>query len=140
MKKIDRNKTTQRNRIGKVLTLLLPPLLLIMILLGKEAIIRFAFSLPPCPFKAIYNFYCPSCGNTRSVSALLHGDLLTSLRYNIIPVLLLLFGLLAYIEIIAYRFGRSIKILPRNSRYYVVGAILLGVYLVIRNFIPYLTP
>ena len=35
---------------------------------------------PPCMFHALTGFSCPGCGSTRAVSALLRGDLLTSLK------------------------------------------------------------
>lgn len=33
-----------------------------------------------------YGFYCPGCGGTRAVKALLHGNILESLRYHPIVV------------------------------------------------------
>lgn len=33
-----------------------------------------------------YGFYCPGCGGTRAVKALLHGQVLESLRYHPIVV------------------------------------------------------
>ena len=36
----------------------------------------------PCPFHAITGLYCPGCGGTRAVIALLHGRLLSSFLYH----------------------------------------------------------
>ncbi|MBE5966079.1 MAG: DUF2752 domain-containing protein [Lachnospiraceae bacterium] len=121
------------------ITLLLP-LAGIFIFTHRDWLLNLAYRLPPCPFYSIYHVYCPSCGNTRSVSALFQGKLLTSLRYNIIPILLLLFCLCGYLEAAAYSFGKPINILPRNYRFYLIGGLLIAAYLVFRNFIPYLTP
>lgn len=36
----------------------------------------------PCPISAVVGIYCPGCGGTRAVTALLHGRLLASLWYH----------------------------------------------------------
>ena len=41
-------------------------------------------SLIPCPFYTITGIYCPGCGNGRALYALLHFDILTCLRNNIL--------------------------------------------------------
>lgn len=38
--------------------------------------------IPECVFHAATGYYCPGCGGTRAVIALLHGDLLTSWYYH----------------------------------------------------------
>lgn len=130
----------KKQGLGFKLIIILIPILILLTFLLRDWLIHLAYRLPVCLFQARYDIYCPSCGNTRSVSALLHGKLLTSLRYNIIPVLLLIFSLGAYIELIAYSFGKRIRILPRKPIFYQISGILLAVYLIVRNFIPYLTP
>ncbi len=40
--------------------------------------------LPPCTFYEATHLYCPGCGNTRALRALVHGDILLSLRCNIL--------------------------------------------------------
>lgn len=42
----------------------------------------FHFMMPPCPFHFITGFYCPGCGGTRAVRALLRGDLVRALYYH----------------------------------------------------------
>jgi uncharacterized protein DUF2752 len=41
-----------------------------------------------CPFNSMTGYLCPGCGSTRATHYLLHGQLLMSLRYN--PLLILL--------------------------------------------------
>lgn len=36
----------------------------------------------PCPFSALLGIYCPGCGGTRAVAALLQGRLLLSFWYH----------------------------------------------------------
>ena len=125
--------------ISKIATILLPVAAIILYLI-KDSILALVPFLPSCYFNSLFHLYCPSCGNTRSVTALLQGDLLKSLRFNIVPILMFLLLLLAYIEIAAYSFGKKIKVVPRKLSFYLVLIALLVFYWVIRNFIPYLTP
>lgn len=51
--------------------------------------------LPPCPVHAYTGVFCPGCGATRAMHALVHGDLLHALAMNplftlALPLLLLL--------------------------------------------------
>lgn len=41
-----------------------------------------AAGMPPCPFRVLTGLYCPGCGSTRCLSALLHGDLATAMAMN----------------------------------------------------------
>jgi len=36
----------------------------------------------PCPIHAVTGFYCPGCGSTRAVKAVLHGDLSLAFHDN----------------------------------------------------------
>jgi len=44
---------------------------------------------PRCPFFALTNHYCPGCGATRAVAALLHGHVAAALHFNAAITLLL---------------------------------------------------
>lgn len=49
--------------------------------------------LPPCPFHALTGLYCPGCGSTRALHALLGGDIGQAMAMN--PLLVLLLPVLA---------------------------------------------
>ena len=38
--------------------------------------------IPPCRFRRMTGFYCPGCGGTRAVRALLQGRVITSFFYH----------------------------------------------------------
>jgi hypothetical protein len=44
--------------------------------------------VPPCPFLTVTGHWCPLCGGTRCVEAILHGDLAAAAGYNILVLLL----------------------------------------------------
>lgn len=129
-----KNKT--RNQL---LTLLLPVAGLILFLM-KDALLAIVPYFPACLLYSRLHLLCPACGNTRSTTALLHGELMTSLHYNIVPPLLLFLAAIAYIEFASYSFGRHIRLLPRRLSFYLVLISLLIVYFVARNLYPPLAP
>ena len=65
---------------------------------------------PVCPLFALTGLACPGCGMTRGLHALLHGDVLTALDYNLIlPGILFFFGyLFVSLILIAVR-GRGLN-------------------------------
>lgn len=44
------------------------------------------FEMPPCVLSTYLQIYCPGCGGTRAVEALLHGRILESIWYH--PIVL----------------------------------------------------
>jgi hypothetical protein len=55
---------------------------------------------PPCPFQALTGYFCPGCGTTRALHALVHGHLGEALGLNPLMVLMLPFlgySLLSYV-------------------------------------------
>lgn len=129
-----------KNKTGyKIITLLIPFLCLV-IYFGRNILLSLVANFPPCILLSTFHLYCPACGNTRSVAALLHLDILSAFHYNIVPPILLLLSLAAYFELATFSFGRQIKILPRKLRVYLIGIGLIYLYLILRNFIPQLAP
>jgi hypothetical protein len=94
--------------------------------------------LPPCLFYQVTGFACPGCGNTRSVLALLRGDILASLRYNIFPVMSGVILLLFYAELWCWLLRHPVRLVPRKNWFlFTLLGIFLG-YVALRNFIPFL--
>lgn len=123
----------------KIFTILIPVTLLILYLL-KDGFFSLLSHLPPCFLYSNFHLYCPACGNTRSISALLQGNLITALSYNIVPFIVLLIAFAGYIELASYSFGTHKRILPRKLSVYIILIIIVFLYLLLRNLIPFLSP
>ena len=131
---------TNKKFVPKLLSILLPITALILILFRESFLALVLPYFPSCYFYSLFHVYCPSCGNTRSVISLLHGDVLSSLRFNIVPLILFLLILLSYIELATYSFGKQVRLLPRKLSFYLILIACLILYWIFRNFVPYLTP
>ncbi|PJK11573.1 hypothetical protein CO614_04165 [Lysobacteraceae bacterium NML120232] len=55
--------------------------------------------LPGCPFSLLTGIYCPGCGSTRCLHALVHGDIPTALTMN--PLLVISLPVLALMTLSA---------------------------------------
>lgn len=122
----------------------LPPVALVLGSLCYEpllAVERFAADyIFYCPLYDLTGLYCPGCGGTRSLTALLHGDILLALHENPSVPALLVVGVLFYIERIAGLFGKKIRLFPRNLLFWGICFGLIVVWDIFRNFMPALMP
>jgi hypothetical protein len=130
------NKTLKCYKAATVLI----PVAVVFLYNIRNFFIQLTEALPPCPVYTNFHLYCPACGNTRCVKALFRGDLLMALHYNISPVIVGIFAVLAYAELAAFSFGKPIRILPRKLSFYLILITLLMLYVILRNFIPPLAP
>jgi len=88
--------------------------------------------LPPCPSLWLTGLFCPGCGTTRALHALLHGDLPGALAMNPLMVLSL--------PAVAVLLAQALDVLPKpleplarrlaNAR---AWAVVVIVYAVLRN-------
>jgi len=96
-------------------------------------------NFPECTIYRVTNFYCPACGNTRSVISLTNGNIARSLRYNITPFIIITFAMAFYIELVAAAFWKHIKIVPRSRTFLLTVISLVLLYYAARNIIPALS-
>ena len=123
----------------RILVVLLPIISAILLYFVAVFVAK-NITLPQCLTYKYFEIYCPGCGMTRSVIALLHGDIFLSLRDNALIIfgILLLFAL--YLELVFKVFGKRLRF-PIHSNKFIIGIlIMMGVYSVLRNFVPFLAP
>ena len=73
---------------------------------------------PACPLYSSTGIYCPGCGLTRGLHALLHGDVVGALDFNLLlPIYVLVaFYLIASLVMTVYR-GRGLKLKVFDSKW-----------------------
>lgn len=120
----------------KAFYIILPFFCLAGALTVKANLSFFLRLLPQCPFNTVTGLYCPGCGITRSITALLQGDPLAALRYNAAPFVLGLLLVFLYIEWGTDLFGTHRRLLPQQPVFWVVLGGVFGIYWVLRNFFP----
>ena len=77
----------------------------------------------PCPIKTITGLYCPGCGITRAIFALLDGQLYQAYRYN--SILFIDIPIVLFLEIFEKLFGKN------NKKIKCISNIILNILLVI---------
>ena len=86
----------------------------------------------PCIFRSVTGLYCPGCGGTRAVSALLHGHLITSfVCHPLVPITAATSGWFLISQTIERISRRRIQIGMKYRDFYIWAA--LGI--VIANFL-----
>jgi len=99
--------------------------------LFPEMFARFRF---PCMFHEITGLYCPGCGGTRAVKALLGGHVVNSFLYN--PVVI--YSVVMYIWFMGSQFlerltGGKVKGLKYRHLYLWLALVIVVVNCLIRN-------
>lgn len=124
----------------KIAVAVTAPTAFLLIYLFKEQIFELTKFYGTCTLNMLTGIHCPGCGGTRSVKALLNGDILLAMRNNIVVPFGVLAGLCFYAEIVADIFGKKVKLLPRKPWIWwtVLGAFMI--YFIARNFIPQIAP
>lgn len=93
--------------------------------------------LPPCAFHLLTGFYCPGCGGTRAVTALLQGKVIQSLYYH---------PLVVYTAVIGgwFMISHSIELLSKKkwcigmhyrNIYLWIALAIIGIHCVVKNVV-----
>lgn len=129
--------------IGKYAVIWVPPTLLLAAFLFRTKIFDLAVTIGRymfCPMYAFTGILCPGCGGTRATLALLHGDLLLSLRCNPSVICIVAFLLLFYAEKVCKALGKPKKLFPRSLGFWIGAVALLLIWSAARNCLPVLQP
>ena len=127
-------------RWQKVLVIVAPFAVFAICALIAWFVLRYV-TLWPCPSYTLLHIYCPGCGSTRAVGALMHGDVLLSLRQNPAIVVMLLLAALYYLEFALKVWGVRFRIPPLHNWKFIAALLVLWVaYAVVRNFVPAVAP
>lgn len=90
---------------------------------------------PKCPFHALTGLLCPGCGSQRAVSALLHLDIPSALRFNVLLVAALpMIGYSAYASVVNNFSSRKVSQRLFYSVWFIrVIAVVVVVFWILRN-------
>lgn len=89
---------------------------------------------PQCPVFRYLHIYCPGCGATRALAALLHGKFVDALHYNVFVVFLLPPVLYVLLKTYVRTLRGESFVWPEISPAAVNGTLLAGfVFLILRN-------
>lgn len=123
---------------SKTFLILLPFITIPLAYLAKSLYVSYIIPLSqPCLFNKLTGYYCPGCGNTRAVLAIMSGKILKSIGYNPLPTLLLCIAVVHYIWTLR---GKKP---PLSGAFVLITMSIMLIYYILRNFIPispYLPP
>lgn len=129
----------KKERILKVIFFLI---IGILIITGYYFINKYLHLYIPCMINKITHLYCPGCGTTRMLFALLKGHIYEAFMYNQFVFILLPFILLYILyKIYCYIEDKKAIILKKIPNWcYIILLIVTISWGIIRNFIDYLQP
>lgn len=123
----------------KGLLIALPFLFLALYIFLKINLNDIVNSMPKCFIYSNFGIYCPACGNTRCIAAILNFDFISAIKRNPFTFGIILISALFYVERFSLNFfGKKIRLFPRNHCFWTTTGILLGVFLILRMFFEFL--
>ena len=97
----------------------------------------------PCIFRKITHLYCPGCGITRMLAAILTGDFYQALRYNPLICILLPLAIVYLVDyLINQARGRKSLLVRTPNWVWILMIVALVIYGIMRNlsWFEYLAP
>lgn len=90
----------------------------------------------PCIFHEVTGLYCPGCGGTRAVKALLKGEVFISFLYHPIVLYCVMAALLLAASYLIYRKNKNPKFrLYFDNKYVYIGVGILAVNFLVKNYL-----
>lgn len=97
----------------------------------------------PCIFRKITHLYCPGCGITRMLAAILTGDFYQALRYNPLICILLPLVIVYLVDYLINQARGQKSLLVRTPNWvWILMIVVLVIYGIMRNlsWFKYLAP
>jgi len=97
----------------------------------------------PCIFRKITHLYCPGCGITRMLAAILTGDFYQALRYNPLICILLPLAIVYLVDYLINQARGQKSLLVRTPNWvWILMIVVLVIYGIMRNLLwfEYLAP
>jgi hypothetical protein len=89
----------------------------------------------PCVFQELTGLYCPGCGGTRAVKALLKGDVITSILYHPLILYVVFVSVLFIFSYLIYAKTKNPKFrLHFDNKYAYIGIGIIVINFVIKNY------
>lgn len=113
---------------------------ILFVIIGVIIIHKTEFSMtgivPKCVFYSKTGYYCFGCGGTRSVEALLHGDIWKSICYHPFPVYAMaIFMVFMMSYTVSVLSKKRIKHIKLRSFYFYIAIILVILNCLIKNYL-----
>ena len=90
----------------------------------------------PCLFQELTGLYCPGCGGTRAVKALLKGDVITSFLYHPLIIYVILVAAIFAFSYILYAKTKNPKFrLHFDNKYAYIGIGIIVINFVVKNYL-----
>ena len=125
----------------KIAVVVLPFAAVTISLLIMKLYLSFISVIPIiCIFHLFTGYYCPGCGGSRCVRAILNGNLLQAFINNPAVILAIISFALMYLQLVLKTFFKPRKIIPDSKAFYIVLSGILILYYISRNFIPFMYP
>lgn len=108
-------------------------IIIIAILLSISFILFLDYINYECPFRKLFNIYCPGCGATRMFKSLLKLDIYQAFRYNPLMFILLVILLPIYIIIDIIYYTKNKKLIKVTKTQIILLFSIIVVYFILRN-------
>ena len=111
---IEQTVITGKKTFLKILIIISPVILFVLAYFGAKFFDAHD-SHSTCITLTLFGFYCPACGMTRSVIALMNGDILLSIRQNAMVLVFALLYAVFYIWYVLRLFNVKFYLFLQNS-------------------------
>ena len=90
----------------------------------------------PCVFQELTGLYCPGCGGTRAMKALLKADVLSSFLYHPLILYMILMAVMFAVSYLIYVKTKNPKFrLYFENKYVYIGIGIIVINFVVKNYL-----